>query len=292
MAIIKDKKNQWLFEGWVPYDVSEIEIATKVKEKLYWGKSFFQKIDIYDTYTYGRVLVLDKVIQTAEKDEFIYHEMLCQAPLFLHKAPKKVLIIGGGDGGSLREVLKHKIENVSLVEIDKKVIELCKKYLPKISKGAFQNKKTQIIIEDGKKYVAKYKDFFDIIIIDLSDPGGPSEDLISLPFYKKVKRALKRDGIISLQSGSFTYQTRLVKKIFNRIKKLFPYLEIRRAVIPSYQDGEYSFIVASKINLNKISFKDIEKKHKKLKLDLKYYYPEMHFASKVLPKYLKTIFIK
>ena len=280
------KKEKWFFEKEVPYDTSNIKIGIKIKNKLYSGKSPFQKIEAYDTYSYGKILVLDGIVQTSEKDEFIYHEMLCQVPMFLHRNPKRILIIGGGDGGALEELLKHRVEKVWMAEIDKKVIDISRKYLASISKGAFKNKKAEVIIGDGKKFIKRYNDFFDVIILDLSDPGGPAKDLISLNFYKDVKKALKKNGIVSIQSGSFTCQPKLVSTIFNRIKKIFPFAEIRRAVVPCYQAGEYSFTIGSKSNLKKITFKDIDKKYKKLKLNLKYYSPEIHFTSKVLPEYL------
>lgn len=280
------KKEKWFFEGKLPFNVSDIKIGIKIKKKLYSDKSPFQKIEVYDTYAYERILVLDGIVQTSEKDEFIYHEMLCQVPMFLHKNPKRVLIIGGGDGGALEELLKHKVEKIWMAEIDKKVIEISRKYLPSISKGAFENKKTEVIIGDGKEFIKRYNDFFDVIILDLSDPKGPAKDLISLNFYKDVKRALKKEGMVSIQSGSFTCQPKLVSTIFCRIKKIFPFAEIHRAVVPCYQAGEYSFTIGSKANLKKVSFEDIEKKYKKLKLNLRYYSPEIHFASKVLPKYL------
>lgn len=281
------KKSKWFFEENVPYDFSEVEIGMKVKKKLYSGRSPFQKIEVYDTFAFGKMLVLDGIVQTSEKDEFIYHEMLCHPPMFLHERPKKILIIGGGDGGSLKEILKHKVEKVWLVEIDKKVIDICKKNLPFISKNAFKNKKAEIVITDGKEFIKSRKNFFDVIILDLSDPTSPGKDLITLDFYKKVKKALKKNGTLSIQAGSFTCQLSLVGMIFKRIKKIFPFVEIRRAVIPSYQAGEYAFIVSSKENLKRINLKNIEKKFNKLKLNLRYYSPEIHFASKVLPRYLK-----
>lgn len=284
----KEKKEKWFFEETVPYDASGIKIGMKIKEKLYSGKSSFQKIELYDTYAYGRILVLDGIVQTSEKDEFIYHEMLCQVPMFLHENPKKVLIVGGGDGGSLEEILKNKsAEKVQMVEIDKKVVELSQKYLPSISKGSFKNKRAELVIGDGKEHIKKYKNFFDVIILDLSDPAGPAKDLISLGFYKKVKNALTKNGIVSIQSGSFTCQPELVRLIFQRIKKTFPCAEVRRAVVPCYQAGEYSFTIGANFNLERITLKEIQKKYRKLNLNLEYYSPEIHFASKVLPKYLK-----
>lgn len=179
------KKSKWFFEENVPYDFSEVEIGMKVKKKLYSGRSPFQKIEVYDTFAFGKMLVLDGIVQTSEKDEFIYHEMLCHPPMFLHERPKKILIIGGGDGGSLKEILKHKVEKVWLVEIDKKVIDICKKNLPFISKNAFKNKKAEIVITDGKEFIKSRKNFFDVIILDLSDPTSPGKDLITWIFTKK-----------------------------------------------------------------------------------------------------------
>ncbi|HXK32157.1 MAG TPA: polyamine aminopropyltransferase [Candidatus Paceibacterota bacterium] len=282
----KFEKNKWFFEEDVPYDTPRIKIGIKIEKKLYSGKSDYQRIEFFDTYVYGKILVLDGILQTSEKDEFIYHEMLCHLPMFLHKNPKRILIIGGGDGGSLEEVLKHNIEKVWMVEIDKKVIELSKKYIPSISKGAFKNKKAEIIIGDGKEYIKRHKNFFDVIILDLSDPLGPSKELISLNFYQDVKRALRKDGVISIQSGSLNDQPELVSKIFGRIKKIFPFADIYQAVIPSYQTGEYSFIVGVRARLDKLQEKNIEKKYKKSKFKLKYFSPEIYLTSRVLPKYL------
>ncbi len=282
----KFKKSKWFFEEDVPYDTSGIKIGMEIKRKIYSGKSNYQKIDFFDTYAYDRILVLDGILQTSEKDEFIYHEMLCQLPMFLHKNPKRILIIGGGDGGSLEEILKHKIEKVWIVEIDEKVIELSKKYIPSISKGSFNNKKAEIIIGDGKKYIKRHRNFFDVIIIDISDPLGHSKELISLNFYQDVKKALNKNGIVSIQSGSLNDQPILVAKIFERIKKIFPFADVHWAVVPSYQAGEYSFIIGAKENLGKLTQKDLQKKYGKLNLKLKYFSPEIYFTSRVLPKYL------
>lgn len=280
-------KNQWIFEKNVPYDESRIKIGIEVKKRLYSGKSPYQKIDFFDTYGFGKILVLDGILQTSEKDEFIYHEMLCQVPMFYHPNPQKVLIIGGGDGGALEEVLKHPVQKVWLVEIDKKVIELSKKYLPLISKGAFKDKRGEVVIGDGKEFLKKYKNFFDVIILDLSDPLGPAKDLITLKFYRQVQKALKQKGIVSVQSGSLTCQPKLVALIFKRLSKVFTFVKVHKAVVPSYQAGEYSFTVASNLNLEKVNLKNLESRVRRLSIDLLYWFPGIHFSSAVLPKYLK-----
>lgn len=283
--------NKWLFEtSDIPYCAAEIRsdlrISLRIKKRLYSGKSPYQKIEIYDTFTFGRILVLDKIFQTSEKDEFVYHEMLCHLPMFYSVNPKKVLIIGGGDGGTLKEVLKHPIEKAWMVEIDRKVVEVSKKYLPSISKGAFEDKRTELVIDDGIKFIQNRKNFFDVIILDLSDPWGPAQQTISIKFYNNVKKALKRGGVISVQAGCLFDQPELVSIIFQRLKKVFSSVIIHKASIPLYSLGEFSFSVASDADLEGISLEEIKRKFRKLNLNLKYYNPKIHFASAVLPKYL------
>jgi len=282
------KKNQWFFEETVPGILDTIRTGIRIKKKVFSGKSPFQKLEVYDTFSFGRVLVLDGIIQLSKCDEFIYHEMLTHPAMLYHPNPKKVLIIGGGDGGVLREVLRHPIEEVYLVDIDKKVIEISQKYLPFVSKGAFRNKKARIFVEDGIKFVKNYKNFFDVVIIDSTDPLGPSLGLFSKNFYQNVFKALTKNGVLSIQSGCLFEQFLHLKKILEKIKKIFPSLKIHKACVPCLQcSNEYSFTVAAKSDLRKVNLKDIEKRFKKSKLNLKYYNPEIHFSSTILPKYLK-----
>lgn len=280
-------KALYFFEGEVPFEKPGLKVGFRVKKKLYNARSLFQKIEVYDLFTYGKALMLEGIVQTTEQDEFIYHEMLCQVPLFLHPSPQKVLIIGGGDGGSLEEVLKHKgVQETWMVEIDGKVVEVSKKYLPFISKNSFSDKRAVLRIEDGWKFMKNRKKEFDVIILDLSDPGGPAKRLISLPFYRDVKKALKKGGIVSVQSGSFTTQPKLVAAIAKRLKKLFSHVEVRRACVPSYQAGEYTFATASESDISAVSQKVLEKRFAASKMNLKYWSPAIHEATAVLPLYL------
>ncbi|MFH1643602.1 MAG: polyamine aminopropyltransferase [bacterium] len=283
--------SSWFFERNIPNSEPNFKIGIKTKEKLYSAKSEFQNIEIYDTNFFGKMLVLDGIIQTTENDNFIYHEMMIHTPMFYHPNPKKVLIIGGGDGGALREVLKHEIEEVYIVEIDAEVVELCKKHIPTLSEGAFENKKTNLIIDDGKKVVKNHLNYFDVIIMDLSDPDGPAEELITEAFYQDVKKALTKNGVISIQSGSFEYQSKEIATIHKRVKSVFESVKIHKAVVPTYQGGEFSFMMAAKFDLSSVTEKEIKEKFKLLNLqNLKYYSPEIHFASAILPKYLQDIF--
>ena len=279
------KKNYWFVEKALPGISLDLRAHIRVKRKVASFKTPFQKGEILDTPRFGRILVLDGIVQLSEKDEFIYHEMITHIPLFSHPNPQKVLIIGGGDGGTLREVLKHPIKEATLVEIDKKVIEVSKKYLPFVSGGAFKNKRAKVIIGDGVKFVKNCPpNFYDVVIIDSTDPSGPSSPLFSNKFYQDVFHVLTKKGLMITQSGTLWEQFFQIKKIFKDLKAIFPFVKLYRAAIPAYQDVEYGFMIGSKMNLNKVKLRGIKERYRKLNLKTKYYSPEMHLASGVLPK--------
>lgn len=279
--------NQWLTEKILPGINPDHKISIEIKKKIASFRGKYQKIEVFDTSFYGRMLVLDGIFNLAEKDEFIYHEMMAHLPLFSFANSEKVLIIGGGDGGILREVLKHKIKEVYLVDIDKDVIEISKKYLPFVHQGAFENKKAKVIIGDGIKFIKEYKNYFDVVIIDSTDPSKSSAGLFAKSFYKGVFNALTKQGIIIAQTGGFLEQIREIKKVFDNLKTVFPFVKIHRVCIPCYGNGEFSLTMASKNNLKKIDFKIINDRYKKSKLKTKYYSPEIHITSGFLPQYLK-----
>ncbi len=252
-------------------------------------KTNFQEVLIFDNSVYGRVLCLDKIVQFSRLDEFIYHEMIAHPALFSHPKPKNVLIIGGGDGGVLREILKHSVKKVDLVEIDKSIIEISKKYLKFICKNSFSDKRVKIHNTRGEKFIKDYIDYYDLVIIDCTnpEPDGLSSDLYSIEFYKQVFKILKRDGIVITLGASFLDFGNFIKNTFKRLNKVFPNTSIYRFTMPSYHCGEYSFIVGSKkINLENIDFKKIKNRFDKIakKQEFKYYSPEIHKASMVMPK--------
>lgn len=286
-------KTIWFFEKEIKQNPKTPRVGIKVKKEVFSQRTPYQKIEIFDTKPYGRMLVLDSLIQLTEKDEFIYHEMLVHPAMFLHPNPKRALIIGGGDGGALREVLKHEVEEVYLDDIDPKVIEAAKRYLPFVSKGAFDSKKVKIFNEDGLKFIKKFKNFFDVIIADATDPT-PRDFAIGLfkkPFFKDAFFALKSDGLVSNQSGCFSDY--FFKESLKNIKKIFPFAEIHKAFIPCFPEMEHTFTVGAKFDIGKVSQKEIQRRFEKLKeKEFKYYSPEIHFASKVLPKYIKENYIR
>lgn len=276
----------WFFEDFKLGEPPTSTWGFLIEKEIFSGKSKFQKIEIFQTKEFGRVLALDGLIQLSTKDEFVYHEMLVHPAMFYHSNPKKILIIGGGDGGVLREVVKHPVKEIYLVDLDEKVIEVSKKYLPSVSKGAFNDKRLKIFIEDGLKFIKKYNDFFDVIIDDLTDPTGPSQALWTTKFYRDTSRALKENGVAAFQTAYL--KERFAKKARKKLKKVFPFFKIHKAFVECFPLDEHTFSFGSKkLDFDKRSYNEIEKKYKKLKLKTKYYSPEIHFVSQVLPKYLK-----
>jgi len=276
----------WFFEEFIPGESKTSTWGFQIEKEIFSKKSNFQRIEIFKTKEFGKVLVLDGEVQLSTKNGFVYHEMLVHPAMLYHQNPEKVLIIGGGDGGVLRETVKHPVKEIYLVDIDKKVIEVSKKYLPSVSKEAFLDKRLKIFIEDGLKFVKKYNDFFDIVIEDLTDPSGPSMELWKTGFFRDIFKALKRNGISVCQSGNF--KEPYAKKARRDIKKIFPFFKVHRAFVGCFPLGEHTFSFGSKkVNFDKINFETISRRFKKTGLKTKYYSPEVHFASKVLPKYLK-----
>jgi spermidine synthase len=286
-------KKNWFFENPLPLTKEEIKIGFKIKRKIYSEKSQYQKIEILDTFAFGKILVLDGIIQLSQKYEFIYHEMISHLSLFSHPHPKRVLIVGGGDGGTLREVLKHDLKEVFLVEIDPKVMEVSKKYLSFLKlKNSLKRKNVKIFFENGANFIKEFKNFFDVIICDSTDPSGPSKVLFSEKFYKDVFNGLSKNGIFITQGGNFLQQIFEIKDCYKKLKKIFPFVKIHRAVVFDYQLTDFSFILASKgINFEKISLERIRKRFKKIEKSLKYYSPEIHFSSGILPKFYKEKFL-
>lgn len=279
----------WFYERLYP-DV-QLGIQGKI---IYQKKTPYQDLKIYDTPRLGRMLTLDGTVQTTEKDEFIYHEMLTHPLLLSHPAPQKVLVIGGGDGGVVREVLKHKtVDKVYLVEIDDSVIKNSEKYLPSICKGGAlseNNRRLKIIVDDGAAFIQNTQERFDLCLIDSPDPMGVARALFSRKFYQNVFAILTAQGMMIRQTGSTMWQPEEVRHNYNIVRKIFSFVTVQLAAIPTYVGGFFSFIIASKeIDINEISCEEIAGRYQKLKLRTQYYNPQIHFASRQLPNYLRSI---
>lgn len=261
-----------------------------ISKEIYKGKSRFQDIYIFESPGFGKMLVLDGIIQLSQSDEFIYHEMMAHVPLLTLSDPKKMLVIGGGDGGVLREATRHPLETIDFVDIDGEVVRLCRKYLPFISKGAFGDKRVSVRIEDGIKFIKGKKAYYDVVVVDSTDPVGPGKVLFSAPFYRMVFDSLTTDGISIFQLGPFLDFDLIIKPTANKLKKFFTHVRTLRLPMASYSCGcEYCFLLASKgPDPKSIPLSVLEKRLKQSlgagSSDLKYYTPELHLSSLVAPK--------
>jgi len=260
-----------------------------IQKEIFRKKTRFQEVFIFSTPGFGKMLTLDGIIQFSKLDEANYHETMAHTALFTHPSPKKVLIVGGGDGGVLREVCRHKdLETIHLVEIDEEIPWICQKYLPFVSQGAFKDRRLKIFFEDGAKFVKSSKLFYDVIMVDSTDPVGPGKVLFEFAFYKDVFNALEKEGVAIFQVGPFLDLNTVIKKSANCLKRLFKYVSLIRFSMPSYSCGcEYCFILASKkYNPSQISKKTLDlrvKSRLKEPLSLKYYSPSVHLASFIIP---------
>jgi len=256
-----------------------------VDKVLFHKKSQYQEILVFENPFFGRVLVLDGVVQLTERDEFIYHEMLAHVPLMAHPNPRKVLIIGGGDGGTLREVLKHpEVEEAVLVDIDKEVIETSKKFFPTLSVG-FKDPRAIVVNEDGVKYLQDYENEFDVIIVDSTDPVGFAYGLTTEEFFKTVFKALKEDGIYAGQSESIHYHLDIVRRFQNNLKSVFPIVDLYTAVIPTYAGYWWTFSIASKKH-------SVKEPKREKNFETKYYSEAVHKNAFLTEELYEKLIIK
>ncbi len=258
-------------------------ITFKIERSLYSGKSRYQRIDVLETAGHGRLLVIDGCVMFTEADEFVYHEMLTHVPLFSHPNPKRVLVIGGGDGGAVREIVRHScVEEVVLVDIDEDVIKVSREFFPSVS-CELDNPKVQVLAEDGVRYLESCPPkSFDIILVDSTDPVGPAVGLFEKPFFEKCFRALKRDGIMAAQSGSPYFQLDLVGRVHRTVAQVFPAVRTYIAGTPSY-GGLWTFVIGSK---NGDPAQGPIREDQLAVSDLKYYNYEVHKGAFALPNYI------
>jgi spermidine synthase len=258
-------------------------------DKMYFEqKTEHQHLMIFHNAMLGRVMTLDGVVQTTEVDEFIYHEMMAHVPIFAHGQAKRVLIIGGGDGGMLREVLRHKaVEHVTMVEIDSAVIDMAKEYLPNHSAGAFDDERAHIVIADGMDYVRETDDRFDVIISDSTDPIGPGEVLFSDDFYAQCKRILNEGGVMATQNGVAFFQIDEVKTTSERMGQHFSDQTFYSAAVPTYYGGVMTFAWGSdNTALRTVPLDELQHRFESAGFKTRYYSPQVHIASFALPQYI------
>ena len=275
----------WFSEMHTP----NVKLSIRVDKQVYSGQSEYQRIDVFNSPEFGRFLVLDGYMMRTQKDEFIYHEMITHVPLAVHPRAKDILVIGGGDGGVVRELVKYDdIESIDLVEIDEEVTRVCKEYLP-FTACSFDDPRVQLHFEDGLKFVRSVKDKYDLIIVDSTDPFGPGEGLFTREFYGNCYKALHEDGIMVNQHESpfYTEDAIACQRAHKRIVESFPKAKVYQAHIPSYPSGHWLFGFASK---KYHPLRDLnEKKWNARGIKCRYYTTTLHKGAFYIPAYVEEL---
>lgn len=250
----------------------------------YHWRTLFQDVLIFENATFGKVLVLDGVLQLTERDNHIYHEMIAHVPLMAHGSAKDVLIIGGGDGGTLKEVLKHPVRSATLVELDGEVIDLSRHHLPTVSDGAFDDPRATVLVMDGTQYVAQARERFDVIIIDSTDPIGPGESLFTVGFYEACRSRLRPGGMIVVQSGAPFFQPRDLGRVCERLSGSFAGVRPYIAPVPTYSGGMLALVAAGESReALRPPCKVLRERFGPLQGRMRYYTPEVHRAAFTIP---------
>jgi len=288
IRIMSTDPDKWFFDR-ISRDLIQLH---SIEEVLYSGRTKLQSIEIIRTGSFGKCLVLDGKIQSSEVDECIYHEALVQPALISHPCPETVFIAGGGEGATLREVLFHKtVKKAVMIDIDEEVIATCKRFLPEYSQGAFEDERTELHHTDARDYLAKCKDAFDVVIIDLTEPieEGPAYLLYTQEFYQLVRERLTANGIITVQAGSAAFTELLnFSSVYNTLKSVFAKVYPYQIDIPSF-GGPWGFCLASQNLDPTMSPSEIDKRISARGLKkLKCYDGLTHQAMFSLPKHLRT----
>lgn len=269
------------------YHTPNVRFSIKLRRQLHFEQSDYQKISVFDSLEFGRFLTLDGVMMLTERDEFIYHEMITHVPMAVKPDIKNILVIGAGDGGVARELSKYKsIEHIDLVEIDERVVDVCKEFLPQTACG-FDDERITLHFKDGLKFVRNIENKYDLIIVDSTDPSGPGEVLFTKEFYGNCYKALTENGIMVNQHESPFYKedSKAMKDAHRRISSVFPLCRVYQAHIPTYPSGHWLFGFASK-GLHPV--KDIQEDiWNALGLKTKYYNTNLHKGAFYLPSYVE-----
>ncbi|MFN4182147.1 MAG: polyamine aminopropyltransferase [bacterium] len=230
-----------LFAEWFTSSYGQV---FRIKKTLFYMRSPYQEIFLFENPQWGRVLVLDGAVQLSEGDEFFYHESLVHPVMTLHPCPKKILVIGGGDGGSLREILRYPVEQVHLVELDEWVVLASRKYLSSVHQNSFNHPKVRIIIEEGMLFLQHSKEIYDVIILDLPDPVGSAEKLSGREFFHLVRTHLNPDGFVALQAGSPLIRREFFERWKSAVQDTFSHFLLYLSPVPTFPGGLWAFLLA------------------------------------------------
>lgn len=255
---------------------------------LHSERSPFQQIDVYETSAFGRVLVLDGLLQTTEKDEFCYHEMLVHVPLLSLEAPRRVLIVGGGDGGSLRHVLMHPtVERAVMCEIDERVVVTCQQWLPSLNRGAFQDPRAELVFDDGVAFITSSLERWDAVIVDSSDPVGPGVGLFRRPFYEAVREHLAPGGLLAIQACSPFFQPRELHAAYTNLRQAFQDVRLYLGAVPTYPGTMWAYALAG--DSVTVDTDAVRRRASERQLQTQFWSPELHAAAFALPAFVREI---
>lgn len=269
-------------ENWIcETHTSGYEVRWKITGVLHRERTAYQELMVVETVELGKALILDGALQIADKDEFIYHEMISHVPVHSHPHPERILVIGGGDGGTVRELTRYpNVKQIDLVEIDKCVIQASQRFFPAVACG-FEDSRVNVYIQDGLEFVQEQHGPYDIIIVDSSDPVGPAVQLFSYDFYANLDQRLAEDGMMVIQSESPIFYEQQFRNAYHNIARVFPITRVYLASIPTYVGGPWSFTIGSKKHQPDLLCSDRIQPP-----GLKYYNREVHKASFVLPGFV------
>lgn len=269
----------WYTEKQTP----NVGITCKVKETLLRCQTDYQELAVLDTFQFGRILLLDGMVQATAADEFVYHEMIVHVPMCTHPAPQTVVVVGGGDGGTVREICKYpSVEKVVLVEIDARVVEAARRFFPEIA-CCLDDPRVEICYADGIEYIRSLDSFCDLIIVDSTEPVGPAIGLFDTPFYQSVFKALKEDGILVAQTESPFFNAELIRNVFSKVKSVFPSSYFYLASVPTYPSGLWSFTMGSK------KYDPQKPEGTFIPQNTRYYWPGIHKSSLILPRFVQEL---
>ena len=279
------RRDDWLSER----QTEGVELSFRVRRWLVRKTTAYQRLELAETEDLGRVMALDGKITLSERDEAFYHEMLVHPALLAHPSPRWVLVVGGGDGGTMREVLRHPtVEEVWLVEIDGEVIAAAKEHLPSVHRGSFSDPRARVHIAPGEEFVAAHPGEFDAVIVDSTDPVGPGEALFTEDFFRSAKEALAPGGVFAMQAGTPFYWAEELSGILGKLRRFFAHVRVYLGFVPVYPSGMWAYVLASERDLVAEEENFSDRFHKR-GLETVYFTPAVGRAAFVLPKFVEEI---
>ncbi|RLG48845.1 MAG: spermidine synthase [Thermoproteota archaeon] len=270
------------------YHTADLRLSLRVERFLLTKRSKYQRIDIFDSHEMGRVLALDSKIQLTERDEFMYHEMLVHPAMLSHPDPREVLLIGGGDGGAAREILKHPVERLVHVELDEEVVKACREFLPSLA-CSYDDPRHELVIGEGFQFLRRQPDeSFDVVIVDSTDPIGPARALFSGEFYDEVRRALRPGGVAAAQGETPFLYPDVTSGLVRVFRERFSSVRVFVSFVPSYQSGMWAFVVGSDSSLD-LDRGELERRMAERRIETRFYNPDVHLGLSSLPNFLREL---